>query len=202
MTEKIREKLSTCISPLDPSEHKDHLVNIVTGKVAPDSVNVEQAYNLGFNQVAKFINNLPKGFYRPQTKSVVTMETMKKSIKIGDIPFYDTNLIYSRIIALQISRNVSMSDVLKFELAPIPTSTFLDSEDMRSSGSKSVLKNKLSISLSERKTIKPQALIIDGCAILWILNWPTSCQVKDFVSCFTEMLRKLQSSDVYLVFDR
>lgn len=45
---KIRDKLATCIDPLNPENHQpDSLVNIVTGSVAPPSVNVDNSVNLG-----------------------------------------------------------------------------------------------------------------------------------------------------------
>lgn len=108
----------------------------MTEKVAPRSVRVDQAYDIGWKQVLKNQGNLPKGNYSPQAKTVVTVETMNQLIDIGDTPVYDANLIMS--IALQLSRNASMSEVLKFELSPIPTSMFPDSGDMRSSASKPV----------------------------------------------------------------
>ncbi len=52
------------------------------------------------------------------------------------------------------------------------------------------------------------AHVIDGCALLWIPQWPSSTSTKqplvmDFVKKFKDHIReKLKSGDVYLVFDR
>ena len=35
----ILHKLESCIDPMDPTNHPDELVNIVTGRVAPGTVN-------------------------------------------------------------------------------------------------------------------------------------------------------------------
>ena len=58
-------------------------------------VNVHRAHEIGCKQVAAFKASLPDGFYAPQSKKVVTMEAMKKSVKVGDVEVIDTALIYS-----------------------------------------------------------------------------------------------------------
>ena len=46
--QKIREKLVTCIDPLKPDSHPPgSLVNIVTGRISPASVNVDESVQLG-----------------------------------------------------------------------------------------------------------------------------------------------------------
>ncbi|KAK3880169.1 hypothetical protein Pcinc_015301 [Petrolisthes cinctipes] len=50
----IREKLELCIHPLKPDEHPQGLVNIVTGKMNPDTVNVENAHTIGSQQRQQF----------------------------------------------------------------------------------------------------------------------------------------------------
>ena len=37
----IRTSLETCIDPLSTAEHSEHIVNVVSGTISPDSVNVE-----------------------------------------------------------------------------------------------------------------------------------------------------------------
>ena len=38
---------------------------------------------------ADFLAKLPKGFYDPLTKNVVTMKSLKKRVKVGDTNVYD-----------------------------------------------------------------------------------------------------------------
>ena len=148
---KIQEMLHTCIHPFSPEEHPEDLVNIVTGRVTNDAVNVDKAYEIGCKQVAEFKSSLPDGFYAQQSKKVVTMAVAKKSVKVGNAEVVDTSLIYSRVLALQLSRDsLTMNDVLTYELAAIPTSMFTDSCDMRIAKNKSVLKNKLGVVVSAR----------------------------------------------------
>ena len=62
------------------------------------------------------------------TISLGVSKKTKKSIKVGAVKLYDTNLIYSRIIGLQASdRPVDIADLLAHERAPVPPPRFIDS---------------------------------------------------------------------------
>jgi DNA-binding ferritin-like protein (Dps family) len=82
---------------------------------------------------------LPQGLYETITKKVVTMDHARKHV--GAVQLFDTNLIYSRVIGLQASgQDIDIKDVLGHKLAPVPTSMFDDTGDMRIAKSKSTLK--------------------------------------------------------------
>ena len=69
------------------------------------------------------------------------MSALKKSVKVGNDEIIDTALIYSRVIAMQLSNDsFEMKDVLKYELCPIPKSMFKDSGEMRTADNKSDFK--------------------------------------------------------------
>ena len=69
------------------------------------------------------------------------MNILKKTIKVNETEIFDT-LIYSRIIALQLTNDVmKIENILKFELAIIPTSIFEESGPLRPLKSKSFLQN-------------------------------------------------------------
>jgi hypothetical protein len=57
-------------------------------------VNVEQAVEIGNAQMISFENALPTGFHETISKKVVTMNSTKKSIRVGCKDVYDLNLIY------------------------------------------------------------------------------------------------------------
>ena len=106
------------------------------------------------------------------------------------------------------TRDVDFKDVLSYELATISTSLFNNSGDMRLCTLKSEVKKGTHALISERNAMKIDCLVIDGCAILWTVQWPSSCstkivQVKYYVVNFQAYIsKKLENSDVYLVFDR
>ena len=74
----------------------------------------------------------PSGFHDTLPKKVRTVAITKKHI-MALAKVYDTNLIYSGIIGLQASgRNMNLIEVLKYELALIPTSMFTNKGEMNS----------------------------------------------------------------------
>ena len=90
--------------------------------MATDEVNVHRPHGIGCTDVVKFKTSLPEGFYAPQSKKVVTISAIKKSVKVGDREVFDMALIYSHVLALHLSQeSFTMDDVLKYELAAIPT---------------------------------------------------------------------------------
>ena len=60
----LRDKLELCIDPLDPEQHPDGLMNIVTGQVVShSSVNVDKAQLLGNTQMESFECSWPGEFH-------------------------------------------------------------------------------------------------------------------------------------------
>ena len=199
------QKLDLCIKPLDPSSHPSSIVNIVSGQLADKTVNVHEAVKIGTQQMKDFEKGWPKSFNCTISKRVTTIKDSKKHIKIGNKKVYDTTVIYSRVIGLQASsRDIDIKNVLSHELAPVPTSMFHDSGEMRLCKSKSDLKNRLAIESSLRcASTNVKATVLDGSAVLWVIHWPAKGTVLDFVQNFKNYLEKrLQNVDVYLVFDR
>ena len=74
---KLREKLAICIDLLDSSQHPDGLVNIVTGRVAPENVNVDKGVELGKKQMKEFEASLSDGFRKPISRTVITKGAAK-----------------------------------------------------------------------------------------------------------------------------
>ena len=200
---KLRARIKIAIDPLDPHDHPAGIINIVTGRIATDNVTVDQSVTIGQQQMVEFESSWPEGFHNTISKKVITMSTMKKHIKVGNTQVYDTNLIYSRVMGLQSSRDISMKDVLKYELSPVPTSMYEDNGGMRITKTKSVLKQKLQVEHSSRTGSKCEVVIIDGSALLWVIHWPASGNVSDFAESYTNYLARLMAdSHIYLVFDR
>ena len=201
--EKLKDRLNTCIDPLQPDSHPPGLINVVTGRLCPDNVNVDDSVNIGTKQMNEYELHWPESFNKPLTKQVVLMSVSRKQIKIGQVSVYDTSLIYSRVKRLQQVRDINLKDILLYELAAVPPSMFEDSGDMRIIKTKSVLKKKLQVEVSERLCPPPDAVIVDGCAVLWVIQWPTSGTVEDYIkSLMAYVIGLLQRCDTYLIFDR
>ena len=97
---------------------------------------------------------------------------------------------------------MKIEQVLKFELSPIPTSMFNENGLLRPAKTKSDLQS-IGSTISFRNAHQPNLVLIDGCAVLYIVNWPTEALVQDFVENMCSfIISKLKISDTAVVFDR
>ena len=200
--QKIKEALQNYIDPLATDTDPSGVLNVVTGLHATDKVNANESIKIGREQMTEFESGWPTSFNKTLTKNVTMMTSAKMSIKLDGKPVYGTELIYTRFICLQQYRDIDITDVLSYELSPVPASLFDESGAMRAQ-SKAVLKTKLQVEQSSLVQGVPDAVIIDGCAMLWTVHWPTSGTVDDHVINFTWSIKyHLERSDVCLVFDR
>ena len=134
----------------------------------------------------------------------VNKET-KKSIKVGAVKVYDTNLIYSRVIGLQASdRPVDIADLLAHEPAPVPSALFTDNGELRTASARSVLKtNTAQLWSARRAQENVDVIVMDGSAYLWIPSWPASGTIQHYIEKFKYHIgKKLTRADVFFVFDR
>ena len=76
--------------------------------------------------MVSFEEGWPTGFNNPIPKQIVTLDIAKNCVRLGDKEVYDVNLVYSRVLGLQQTRNIDLAHVLKHELSPVPTSMFKD----------------------------------------------------------------------------
>ena len=200
----LRNTLDVCIDPLDDKSHPDGaLMNIVSGQIAHPDVNADEAVSLGQQAMNNFKDGWPGSFYDSLGKLVVTMDVKKKHILVGKERVYDQELIYARVIGLLASsREINFDDVLAYELAAYPPSMFNPDGEMKISKSKSTLKRKLQVAISERNCHIPDTVIYDVSALLWVLNWPSD-KLHVYVDSFLLFVHEaLQKSNVTLVFDR
>ena len=103
--------------------HRPHGIGITLTKKAlesSDKVNVDQCISIDKDQVKSFYERLPNGFYESLSKNVVTMAAGKNSVKVGDVDVLDTTLIYSCVMALQMTNMIIEVKVLfSYELTPL-----------------------------------------------------------------------------------
>ena len=60
-------------------------------------------------------------------------------LKVNEIEEIDISLIYSSVISLQLTNQaLKVENIFSFELSPVPTSMFDDTDDIRSAKSKSI----------------------------------------------------------------
>ena len=153
----------------------------------------------------QFESNWPEGFDKKISKVIETQAETKRHMNMGESKVFDTNLIYTRVIGLQISsRGTDIDRILAHELAPVPTSMFSKTGDMKICTAKSDLKKVLQSTVSTRHLeTQISCNVIDGSAVLYVIHWPVNGTLQDYVTNFKYYISKmLKTRDVYLVFDR
>ena len=127
----------------------------------------------------------------------------KNHVLVGKERIYDQELIYTRVIGLLASsREIKFNDVLAFELAAYPPSMFNADGKMNVATSKSTLKHKLQVTISERNSPISDTVIYDVSALIWVITWPTG-RLRVYVDAFKAFVHQaLRRANVILVFDR
>ena len=78
-----------CIDPLNPTSHPSNIVNIVSGQVADNTVNVQDAASIGTASMKEFEKSWPEGFQNTISKKVKTISDSQKHVKVGKEKVYD-----------------------------------------------------------------------------------------------------------------
>ena len=100
------------------------------------------------------------------------------------------------------STPIDMKDVLKYELTPMPLSLFKTDDAPIICKSKSVLKAILQVDVNTRTT-SPDFSILDGCAILWIIHWPSNGTLQNYITSLCKyVMDHLFKHATSIIFDR
>ena len=72
-SENLSKKLELCIDPRDHASHPPSILNIVSGQIANDTVNVHDVVAIGTKKMQKFENRWPKQFNETISKWITTI---------------------------------------------------------------------------------------------------------------------------------
>ena len=82
-------------------------------------------------------NQLPQGFFYNKISSyVVIRDALMKGIDTAAVTTVDIEVVIHRTLGIICSEEFDLHDLFSHELAPIPTSLFLDDGSMTSASSK------------------------------------------------------------------
>ena len=118
------------------------LYNIINGKVANASVNVQETLKMGESMLLDFRSSLPGGFHAPLKRKFKTMECIKCGVAIGDKTLYDMASLFCRLITVGQHWQVELQTLFDYELCAVPAS-IIDEYGCLRTGTKSTLVSKL-----------------------------------------------------------
>ena len=91
-------------------------------------VNVDNSVGIESEQMHDYDTVWPQNYHSCLKKMVITMQAVRKNIKVSDTSVYDTELTVTRVMGLQQSLNIN---VMTCELFPVPNALFDDHETMK-----------------------------------------------------------------------
>ena len=128
------------------------------------------------------------------------MESLKKSITVGDRQVYDIKTIYSQVLIIGQKRCVNLREVFIYELSPVLLSLFNQYGDMLP-GTKSTLTHRLAQYIPNTDT--PDLVIVDGIALIYHVICPQNGTVQTLCESMVSRVADVNIvDDVYIVFDR
>ncbi len=167
---KLCEKLRQCIHHFNPIGHPPALFNIVYGKLADVSVNVQNALQIGQQNMHTYGEKLSEGFYSAISSPIIYMSNRRKHMQVGSVMTYDTDFIFNCTLGLLASGDIDFQSLFSYEFAPVPTSLFMQDGGLHPATAKSKLKNCLQVEHSSRTYTRADVVVVGGCAILWTIQ--------------------------------
>ena len=198
----LRTTLNGCMDLLDLTSHQNgQFINICTGRIAPENVNIWNAVAIRTDQMNQFKKYWPEGFHGTLSKRVITFAYKKRHIKVGDKEIMDPGAIHAQVIGQLISdTEFDFSDVLAFKLGCYPPALFKENGEMRIASAKSDLTKIIGVTVNKRTFGTPTHIIIDVSAFLWTINWPTKGKLSLVIDEIKKYLKALLTkSDVHWI---
>ena len=186
------------------------LRNITTGLIAPDSVNVQDAFLVG-SQILKSLEGqnpltakIPKETLVKQFPSTAVISNRNKD-NLKDASVLDPNLLFQRALSLSTSSelDLTLEKCLAYELSPYPLSIFDECGFLRS-GNKADLASYLLEKYDSFVSLdKECAMILDGGALLHRIPWNKGSSFKDITGSYLTYLTSnfLSVDTMTVVFD-
>ena len=116
----------------------------------------------------QFERSWPEGFYTSPSKEVVTFNTKKKRLTVGEHAVIDQEAMYARVTGLLVGqRDLNFQEVLATELTAYPPSMFHADGQMRVAAGKSTLKKNIQVDVSQRLAVTPTAIVVAGRGREW-----------------------------------
>ena len=100
------------------------------------SANVKNALQIGKACMEGYENKLSQGFYNKISSYVIIRDAPMKGIKTGAVTTIDIEVTFNITLGIIGSEEFDLDDLFSHELAPIPTSLFLDDGSMILASSK------------------------------------------------------------------
>lgn len=166
----IIEFLHSC----EPFRKGKPLINIVNGMTAAESINVDEAKDIGNQILSKMAGNTADTHTFSKKDKAVTM-ACKKVISCGKGSFYmEHNVLFQRLLVVATKEEANLEDVLSYEMCSIPFSLFEEHAMLRKTNKASLANAlwKMTNPLSCIRNLANCIYVIDGGWLIHQISWP------------------------------
>ena len=189
-------------SPLDyTGDHKDKLVCIATGIVAPLSANPDRAFQLGEAAANTLSGQNYADVKLKRSDRVISIGAASDSVAIrGKEVEIDPMSLFLRVTCT-INNPRDLKDHLAYEFSKYPPSIFLNG--MMRKTAKNALANTLKkYSRPISGDILPNSIfVIDGGYLLHQLDWQNDCTYADIIASYTDYVFRRYGTFSFVCFD-
>lgn len=189
-------------SPLDYiAEHKDRLVCIATGIVAPVSANPDRAFELGGTAAKNITGQNYADVKLKRNDRVISIGAASDSVEVrGKEVEIDPMSLFLRVTCV-ISDPREMKDHLAYEFSKYPPSLF--QKGMMRKTAKHALADVL------KKYSRPVSgdmlqdpiFVIDGGHLLHHVDWPNDCTYGEIIASYTQYVYRCYGGWSFVCFD-
>jgi len=198
------QKVHEYLVDRNPFTMCDKLVNIHTGEIAGDSVNVDQAELIGKKIIAAMQGQDVKKYKFKRSEAAVVMKS-NSTVKVDNsVINVDPQLLFQRIItSVQgIGCDIEMEHIFSFELSTYPSSLVDNDGLLREADKSQLAKSIWNESLNEVQQEVPQncAQVLDGGSLLHRISWQKGQYFGEIINKYTNyVLENFKNATV--VFD-
>jgi len=170
--EKIKSRIETC----HPFSGDSTLRNIITGVVAKDEMNVDEYLSVGKASIEKMIGQ-PTFTYPCKRKDKAITMGEASAVRVTADRTIDPALLYQRLLVISRGGDLSLKDVLDYELSPFPPALFEAKNIFQEADKPQLAKaieecaSKLSDQPVLDKTPKTEHCVLDGGSLLHRVKW-------------------------------
>jgi hypothetical protein len=169
----------------------NQLINISTGVIADDRMNVDNAISIG-TAIHELTDKKFGDFTMKRSQQAQTFAIMRKSVKVdGEDVSMGSAELHQRLLSIACTSSPPNADVFRYELATFPPAMFQDDGTIRKSQKSQLAKHilQLDADITSQEVQGPLVKIYDGCALLHRIPWQTNGTLdtvcESFLACVT-----------------
>ena len=186
------KKLAPVLELYTPFSEETALRNIITGINADDNVNVHDLFTVGKDIVNKLEGHSIFTYSHKRNMKVKTLASAK-AVKVAEDRTIDPALLFQRFLVVSQTGELSLDEVMKYELSPYPPCIFEAKNQLRKADKPALVEalrnHATSVDNAVRESVpKTEHYVLDGGSLLHRLKWTegsTYSSIADAYATFT-----------------